>query len=248
MTISIKFSVNTNSNMEEIILDRENMLEELISQEFENGTRCVYVFKDKAEVIFFVGIDIAGKDFSENPSQYVKDYISNTLNGDYSIHVLKGNISPHAANTIKERILELYSESLINTVNFHRKFDMEIFEKYKLAMESYKSSLDVAIRYEKTNIALAINEYEIAFDSYIQAMNSRNYDGSEAYISAHSPPPPSKLAERISLCLKKTKEHKRLITFAERYFLYFKRSERTKGEMNMLNRFLEARNNLAQSK
>jgi hypothetical protein len=246
MTISFKFSVNTNSNMEELNFDTKNIFEKLISQEFESGTRCVYVFKDKADAIFFVGIDIFGKDYAANPSPYVKEYISKTLNGEYSVHVVKGNISSHAANSIKERILELYSESLINTVNFHRKFDMEIFENYKLAMENYKSSLDAAIRFEKTDMALAINEYEIAFDSYIQAMNSRNFDGREAYISAHSPPPPSKLAERISFCLKKTKEHNRLINFAERYFLYFKRNERTKGEMSLLNRFLEARNNLSQ--
>ena len=225
-------------------VSRSNVLAKEFSKNFDSGNRSVYVYKDQVGNIFFVGIDIEGENYSSNPSQYVKDYGKNTLKGNYSIQTLKSNISSDAANYLKDRVLELYSEDVINTQNFHRKFDMEIFNRYKSALDNYKASLQAGLNCEKTDISKAIDEYEGAFNFYIEAMNSRNFDATEAYLKAHTPPPPSKLADRISICLKKTKEHQRLIDFSERYFLYFTRSERTSGEMNLLKRFLEARNAL----
>lgn len=238
--------INTNSrNLETAdAIDRSKVLAKEFAKDFDSGIRSVYVYKDGAGSIFFVGIDIEGEHFSSNPSSYVKGYVQNTLKGEYSIEILKSNISSEAANYLKDRVLELYSEDVINTQNFHRKFDMEIFGRYKAALDNYKTTLQSGLFFEKTDIAQAIFEYERAFNYYIEAMNSRNYDATEAYLKAHTPPPPSKLADRISICLKKTKEHQRLVDFSERYFLYFTRSERTSGEMNLLKRFLEARNAL----
>lgn len=228
-------------------VNRSQVLAKEFAKDFDSGNRSVFVYKDRTGSIFFVGIDIEGKSFSSNPSSYVKDYVQNTLKGDYSIEILKSRISSEAANYLKDRVLELYSEDVINTQNFHRKFDMEIFNRYKAALDNYKSSLETGLSNEKTDISKAVNEYQSAFNFYIEAMNSRNFDSTEVYLKAHTPPPPSKLADRISFCLKKTKEHQRLIDFSERYFLYFTRADRTNGEMKLLKRFLEARNSLIET-
>lgn len=238
---------SSNTETSTTAVSRSRVLAKEFAKDFDAGNRSVYVYKGREGNVFFVGIDIEGENFSSNPSYYVKDYAQNTLKGNFSIEILKSKISSEAANYLKDRVLELYSEDVINTQNFHRKFDMEIFNRYKAALDNYKSSLEAGLSYEKTDISKAINEYECGFNFYIEAMNSRNYDSTEAYLKAHTPPPPSKLADRISICLKKTKEHQRLIDFSERYFLYFTRSDRTSGEMNLLKRFLEARNALSET-
>lgn len=226
--------------------DIKEALKKLVSEDFASGDRLVYIFIDKNGSVFYVGIDVEGKNYSSNQSPYVKEYVENTLNGEYSIEVLKQNISSGAASHLKDRVLELYSNELINTQNFHRKVDMGVFDKYRAALDEYDNLLIAGISYEKTDLHKAIDLYESAYNSYIEAMNSRDFDATEAYLKAHTPPPPSKLVDRLSLCLKKTKEHQRLIDFSERYFLYFTRSDRTTGEMNLLKRFLEARNQLNQ--
>jgi hypothetical protein len=69
---------------------------------------------------------------------------------------------------------------------------MEIFEVYSKALDDYKCFLNKAIGLEKSgNLDLAIGSYEYAYDAYIKAMNSRNYDATEKYLKAHSPPPPN---------------------------------------------------------
>ena len=220
---------------------KNKLLSSFIIQFNDSGKYCIYIHKNKDNEIFYTAIDKIDRSFSSKRPYYWNEFVTQELKGIYVEEILKTNVSQKSAIEIKDKILELYSEQLINTVNFHRVFNMEIFEVYSKALDDYKCFLNKAIGLEKSgNLDLAIGSYEYAYDAYIKAMNSRNYDATEKYLKAHSPPPPTNLVDRLSQCMFKLKQYQRLIDFSERYSCYFMRNERTKGELKLFERVSKA--------
>jgi hypothetical protein len=220
-------------------------LEKYISHFPSDGNRCVYLHKKTNGEIFYVGIDLEDFRYSQNQPLYWNEYVEGELHGKFDVEILVKDVSSESAGAIKDRVLELFADDVINTVNFHRKFNMEIFEVYSSALKTYESLRAEGMAIEKSgNIELAIEAYLNAYDFYIKAMNSRNYDSSEQYLKAHSPPPPSQIVDRLSLCLLKKERYQDLIDFAERYSCYFMRKERTGSELKFFKRVLTAKDKL----
>ena len=220
---------------------RRILLTNYINEFPRGGDRCVYLHKKINGEIYFVGIDFPDLRFSKNPPFYWKEYTENELQGKYEVELLVENVSKEVASEIKERVLELYADDLINTVNFNRKFDLEKFEVYSSALKTYETLKALAIFNEKNgDTQSAAGGYMNAYAAYIKAMNSRNYDAGEQYLKAHSPPPPSQLVDRLSLCLLKLGRNRELVDFGARYLSYFTRKTRTTGELAFLKRVAKA--------
>jgi len=223
---------------------KSNLLKSLINDIDDVGSFCVYVHKNKNGEIFYVAIDKVDRSWSIKRPFYWQEYIESELKNNYSEEILKTNISEPSALEIKNRVLELYADDLINTVNFNRTFNLEIFEIYRKALDEHTNLLNQAIQLEKTNIDEAIQTYLKSYDLYIQAMNSRNYDANEKYLKAHSPPPPTKLVERLSMCMLKKEMYQQLIDCESRYSCYFTRTQRTGGELKFFSRVSKAKENI----
>jgi len=209
------------------------------------GSRYVYVHKKSDGEIFFVGNGCGDRATSGEHPPYWKHFTENILNNVFSIEIIKDNIDMDSAIEIKEGILNIYADQVINLQNSHRKFDMERFKVYHEAISNFNQHLNKGLEFEKTgDIELAIQSYENAYFYYINAMDLRDYEGGEIYLQAHTPIPPTKLVDRISLCLLNSNQFQKLIDFSKKYFLYFTRKEKTGVELNLLKRAEKAKKKL----
>ena len=228
---------------------RRGLLQEYINTFPKKSNHCVYMHKKSNGEVFYVGIDWNDFRYSEKQPYYWNEYVSNELNGNYQVEVIAKDVTSDDAGLIKDRVLELYSEEVINTVNFNRRFNMEIFEVYSAAQKQYEHFRAEGLSIEKSgNIGLAIDAYFNAYEFYIKTMNSRNFDANEQYLKAHSPPPPSQIVDRLSMCLLKQGRYVELIDFGERYSCYFTRKDRTGGELKFFKRVLTAKEKLENQK
>lgn len=212
----------------------------------DTGSRYVYVHKNLDGDIFFVGNGEGDRATSEEHPSYWHHYVKEVLNNNFTIEIIKDNIDMESAVRIKDEILKLYPDQIINQNNYNRPFDMNIYNVYIEALESYKYELMTGVNleeiYDDTN--LAIQTYKRAYSFYIDAMNSRNYEASNIYLQAHYPCPPSRLVDRISFCYMKTNQFKELIDFSDTYFAYFCHNKKTEGERKLIKRTNKAKDNL----
>jgi hypothetical protein len=192
--------------------------------------------------VFFVGNATGDQATSGNHPPYWKTYVEDVLKNRYEMEILIDNIDLESAIRIKDEVMRIFADQVINLQNFHRQFNMEIFNVYSESMKLYDKFLGEGIAIEKKGkIDQAITAYETACTHYIKAVNSRHYDCNEEYLKAHTPIPATKLVDRISLCYLKSNRYKDLIDFSENYFRTFLRKEKTGGEKNMIKRVEKAK-------
>ena len=225
---------------------QDQILTRFLGHSFQHGDRCVYIHRKENGDIFFVGTGTVEFANSDTHPKYWGEFVKNELGNKYSVEILMNDISSDSAVLIKNKVLELYADELINTINFSRKFDLGIFKIYQDALSNYEKLFANGSKAEKLgDVKSAVNHYELAYDEYIQAMNSRNYDAGEMYLKAHSPPPPSKLIDRLSLCLLKENQYLRLIDLYDRYSHYFMREVKTTREASFIARVAKAKEKLS---
>jgi hypothetical protein len=195
-----------------------------LDQPCKPGRFYVYVHKDAAGKVFYVGKGTGGRAHSRDRPPEWEEYVAKKSGGKFTVEMLREGISEEDALVVEDAAMAQHGATIINRVNMHAPYDSTKMLAYCDAQKRYNSGLNSAEELaEAGNTDKAVVEFEAAYKAHFDVAKNSDYDlgarqGLEAAaFSFH----PHALADRYTKTLAKAGRYGDLIAFAERYFREF---------------------------
>lgn len=215
-----------------------------LDQSCKPGRFCVYVHKDAAGIVFYVGKGTGGRAHSRDRPPEWEEYLARKSGGKYTVEMVREGISEEDALVVEDAAMALHAATIINRVNMHAPYDSAKMLAYCDALKRYESGRRLAEDLaEAGNVDKAVIEFEAAYVTHFEVAKNAGYDqgarrGLEAAAFRFHP---HALADRYTKALAKAGRYGDLVRFAERYFRdYGAPSNNT--EEALLKRMEKARN------
>jgi hypothetical protein len=192
-----------------------------VGQQCKPGRFYVYVHKDAAGTVFYVGKGTGDRAHSLDRPPEWEEYVAKKSGGKYTVEMVREGISEDDALVVEDAAMALHASTIINRVNMHAPYDSAKMLAYCDALRAYDKSLELADDLAKGgNIEKAASEFEAAYSIYFEVVKNADYDqGARSGLNAaafrfH----PHALADRYTKALAKAGRYGDLVAFAERYF------------------------------
>ena len=202
----------------------------------QDNPKDVYVYGhfDQHGALFYVGKGTGKRAWSKNRHPLWHRYVNDHLNGKYSIRILIDGLSAEDAENLEFGLIALHGEHLVNWINPGRRTNYAMLEKYYELRDANRQLIEKTRMIEKTDIELAIRNYETAikniskyafmnFESGLvgQLLQEENDElGRRGEIAA---------LDRLTLCLIKVGRVHEAAEHAKSYFEQYKRDAGTKS-------------------
>jgi hypothetical protein len=190
-------------------------------QSYKPGRFYVYVHKDEKGTVFYVGKGTGDRAHVRDRQPEWIEYVSKKSGGNYSVEIVRNNISEEDALQIEDALMAEHANTIINRQNMYSPYDTAKMLAYAEAMRIYSKGLKRAIDLTKVGkLDEAVVEFEAAYARYFDVIKNGNYDlGARRGLASTSFNfHPHALADSYTKALAKVGRNSELIAFAERYF------------------------------
>ena len=183
----------------------------------------VYVHAGRDDRVFYVGKGTGDRAWSRVRHDVWKRYVDKYLGGEYSVHILRDNLTEEEALTVESDLLNQYGEHLVNWINPGRKLDSEAFNEFSAKrMESQRLTRH-AQEVAKEDPAAAIPICHQALDlvheysqltietGLVEQVREKNRNGDPTVGDPH-------VIYRLAQCLKRAGDLEGLVREVDAYF------------------------------
>jgi len=190
-----------------------------VDMQCKPGKCCVYVHKGNDGVVFYVGKGTGNRSHSKDRQPEWHWWVANKLAGQYTVAIMRENISDEDALTIEDALMKEHRNTIINRQNWHEPCDKEKMRAHGEAGRASTEHQRKAQALDKAgNLDAAIVEYQTAYEFYrVMSTVGNSSTGARAQL----PPDryaPNTLCDAYSKCLVKAGNRAAVVELTERFF------------------------------
>ena len=183
----------------------------------------VYVHAGPDGQAFYVGKGTGDRAWSRVRHDVWQRYVDQRLGGEYSVHILRDNLTEDEALAIESDLLNQYGEHLVNWINPGRKMDYEAHKEYSAKRQESQRLTKHAQEVAKEDPAAAIPICHQALDlvheysqltletGLVEEMREKNRNGDPTVGDPH-------VIYRLAQCLKRAGDLEGLVREVDAYF------------------------------
>lgn len=189
--------------------------------------RCyVYGHLDERGTLFYVGKGTGRRAWEDSRHPLWHRYVEKHLQGKYNVKILADNLTSEDAEALESEWIVQESETLVNWINFGRKTDFALLDRYHSLRNANRELIASARALERERTEEAVVLYQRAIESTFayaslqpeQGLIGRllNEERAEIGISGEI-----QALDRLTLCLARLGRHAEAAAASERYFAQY---------------------------
>lgn len=182
----------------------------------------VYVHKDEAGRIFYVGKGTEQRAWSEDRDANWHRYVKERSNGNYTVEIVQDGLYENNALMLENELMSENSDTLVNLVNWSRRSNYEVIDLYHKKRDQYRRLINDAKLITSTDpegaLALALAKEALTLVHECAALMLNFETGLIAEMTNHRRVGDAHVIARIVLCLKKLKDDAQLVQMVDEYF------------------------------
>lgn len=131
----------------------------------QTNPRSVYVYGhyDSRGSLFYVGKGTGRRAWSRERHDLWLRHVKK-IGGNFEVRILADGLSDSSAEDFEGRLITQHGKTLVNWQNFGRSFDLKAIDRYNALKEANQAAIAQTRKLEKTDIELAIVNYQTAID------------------------------------------------------------------------------------
>jgi hypothetical protein len=186
----------------------------------------VYVHRDVAGNVFYVGKGTARRAWSKERDEFWRIYVDEYLGGRYEVEIVQSDLGEMEALVGESELVRRYSDQLVNrgcgAVGF------ELYDKYHALRRANLDSMTEIRALEKSDAEEAVRRYRKALENMRQYESMELHTGVMAKLMRRMPRCGDVvILDRLTLCLSKLGRGAEAIAESETYFREFPSALRT---------------------
>lgn len=212
----------------------------------------VYANVDDTGRVFYIGKGVGRRAWSTDRHPLWHRYVENHSSGNYTVRILRDNLSAEEAEELEANWTAQCSDSLVNWVNMGRPTDFGALAEYHRLRNANRALVESAKDIEKTDLEAAAAMYVQAIEaihSYATISYEKGLVGqllqeesAEVGISGEL-----EALDRLSLCLTKLGRPAEAASRADQYFALYRRDLKLAAAERIIKRIEKARSRTAPS-
>jgi hypothetical protein len=163
----------------------------------------VYVHKDKAGNVFYVGKGTGKRAWSKERHVVWRHYVETRLHGQYDVEIVRSELLNSEAEELEARLINEHGRRLVNWISTGREFDYEASERYWALRKANDEFIALTRPLEKSDPEQAVDRYQQAMTRMYEYELIQTERGLVAELMSEigGPAGNNTLLDRLTLCL-----------------------------------------------
>ena len=178
----------------------------------------VYVHRDPAGRIFYVGMGTGERAWSLDRHEVWHRYVTERLHGHYTVEVIRKALTFEAAEELEAVMIEEYGAQLVNWINPGRGFDDAAIAQFNAMRDANQREVEATRGLERGDPALAVERYRAALTVMHAYMALELERGLVADLRAGTAVGDHEILERLTITLSRLGRHAELVAEVNGYF------------------------------
>ena len=181
----------------------------------------VYFHRSPDGSIFYIGKGTGRRAWSQDRHPVWKKYVSERLQGQYSVEIYADDLTERQADGLEERLIEKLGAQLINWINPGRGFDYQAIAEYHQLRDANRAFVAATRPLEQSDLPAAIERYQQALAAMRKYESLTLEHGLVAEMNCGPTWGEPNILDRLTLCLMRANRPAEAIQAAAKYFTDF---------------------------
>lgn len=201
----------------------------------------VYVHRDSAGNIFYVGQGRGRRAWSKKRHFVWTRYVDERLGGIYEVEIVESGLTESASIEIESHWIEEYGPQLVNWINCGRDTDFEATDRFHKIRDANRQFVAETRPLEASDMELAVVRYRQALCRMREYEAIVTERGLIADLMQGTKWGDFKILDRLTLCLGQLGRFDEAVQEADRYFAEFPAARELKSCQSILRRIARFR-------